>query len=385
MSFKSSKASMLPNAVLWALLLLIGTTATTSKTFAAEDSAVIAESNTPPVTNAFLGQLEPLQNARYISTPNNGHEDLIAAFNAAKKSIKIGIFGISDKLIADSLSAATKRGVAVTVICDKYCEASPSRLAITQQLRADGVEFYIASAGFNISHWKMFVIDESMVFVSTMNFITRHQQMRDMGIFLTNPSIVQEILAVFNADIENSKNATALTPMVTQPNLVWSPINSENKLVQLINSAKSSIEIWIENMGDVKLQEALKNAVQRHVKVRILTSVCGMGGPSVTAYANLSALALSGIMIQAVPFPASSAIPYIHAKTINVDHQTVFLGSENFSRNSLLFSRELGLIFNDPLIESQMANLYEADWKQSVLLPAIPPETCTALTPSTVL
>lgn len=332
---------------------------------------------------AFLTQLEPLEDAKYIVTPDGDHNELIAAFDSAKKSIQVGIFGISDVNIGNSLVAAQKRGVQVTVICDSYCDASPSRKAISDQLKAAGVAFYTASSGFNITHWKMFVIDEEYAFISTMNFITRFKQMRDMGVFVKNPSIIKEILSVYKADIENSKNKTSITPELRQPNLVWSPVNAEYKLTELINSAQSSIEIWIENLGNDKIQTALQQAAARQVKVRILTSMCGMGGAgSTTVYQNFKNLIAAGIQLQVMPFPANAEAPYIHAKTINVDHKNIYLGSENFSNNSLLSSRELGLIFNHPAIESQMSQIYESDWKHSVPLPETPPTKCVALTPS---
>lgn len=328
---------------------------------------------------SFLNDLEPLQNAKYVVTPDDGHEELISAFNSAKKSIYVGIFGISDKNIADGLSAAKKRGVSVTILCDKYCTSNPKRLAIIDQLRADGVDIYTTSTGFTISHWKSFVVDEKLAFISTMNFVSRFTEMRDMGVFVTNPSIVSEVLAVYKKDIENSKNQTAITPKLTQPNLVWSPINSEDKLVELINTADKTIDIWIENMGNRAVHEALGNAIDRKVKVRVLTSQCGMGMPPAAAHDVLKQLTAKGIQVQGVPFPATEAVPYIHAKTITVDNQIIFMGSENFSANSLLKARELGIIFKNDAIQKQMQNLFEKDWSNSAPFPETAPETCSAL------
>ena len=329
----------------------------------------------------FLKNLEPLQNSLFISTPNDNHSELLAAFDSAKVSIKVGIFGISGKHIADSLEAAQKRGVSVTIICDKYCVGNDKKAAIVAQLKAAGVTMYTATTAFTISHWKMFVIDDSKVFISTMNFISRFNQMRDMGVFVTNPSIVKEVLAVFNTDIENSKNQTALTPALSQPNLVWSPSNSEEKLVQLILSAKSTIEIWIENMGNQAIHQALKTAVQNGVRVRLMTSLCGLGMDPSFAFSHLNQLLGFGVNVQVMPFPASPEIPYVHAKVIVVDKKTTFLGSENFSMNSLLNARELGIIFKDTEIQTRINSLYESDWLQTVPVPANPPEKCEALQP----
>ncbi len=327
----------------------------------------------------LLSQLETLENSQFVSTPDQDHQPLIDAFNEAKTSIFVGIFGISDLNIANALSAAHKRGVNVVVICDKYCSNNPKRLEIYTKLKDDGIEIYTATTGFSISHWKMFVIDEKKAFISTMNFIVRTAQMRDVGVFFTNPNLIREIVAVFKSDVENAKNQTALTPPLTQPNLVWSPNNSETKLAELIASAEISIDIWIENLGEKVIHNALKNAITKGVKIRLLTSECGMGMPPQASFVNLKDLKDSKIDVHVMPFPATSEIPYIHAKTIDVDRKTIFLGSENFSPNSLLKARELGVIFRSTEIETKMNSLFQSDWNHSKELPETAPATCSPL------
>ncbi|MBY0553841.1 hypothetical protein K2P97_04875 [bacterium] len=328
----------------------------------------------------FLTQLEPLQQARLVVTPEDTHKPLHEAFASAKKSIKVGIFSISSKEMTEQLVKARQRGIAVTVICDSNCTKSPSKVVLIDQLKANGVEFYTATKGFSISHWKMFIIDEQLAYISTMNWVTREEQMRDLGVFVTNPSIIKEILEVYNQDIENAKNQTAITPALTQPNLVWSPINAEAKLISLINSAQSTIEIWIENMGNTNVHAALKAAIERKVKVRLLTSQCGLGMPPSAHHPILKQLESFGIDVRGAPYPATTEIPYIHAKTITVDHKTTFIGSENFSFNSLLKARELGIIFEDVSIKNRMTELFEKDWSTSTPIPAEAPKKCEALT-----
>lgn len=331
--------------------------------------------------SSFLKNLEPLQNAVYVSTPEQTHQPLYDAFANAKTSIKVGIFSISSKEITQKLCEAQKRGISVTVIEDASFQRSPGKQELVNQLKSAGINFMMASPGFSISHWKFFVIDDRLAYISTMNWVTRTDQMRDMGVFVTNPSIIAELLSVYNQDIINSKNSTAITPTLTQPNLVWSPINSEAKIVALINSAQTSIDIWIENMGETNVHDALKNAVNRKVKVRLLTSQCGLGMPASASFPILKTLSEAGIDVRGEPFPANEEIPYIHAKSITVDQKTVYLGSENFSLNSLLKARELGIIFEDAAIESRMHELYEKDWSKASTLPDTPPDHCSAMTP----
>lgn len=333
----------------------------------------------PRLSSLWLNQIIPLKDLDFVITPEQDHTKLLAAFKSARKNIKVGIFGISSVEIAEELISAVRRGVKVTVVCDKYCISTPKRQALFDQLKSSGVEMVLASSGFSITHWKMFVVDNSRAFISTMNFITRFNQMRDFGIFTSEKAIVAEVLRVFEQDIANSKDQGIKTPTLTSAHLIWSPNNSETKLIDMIDSAQSSIEIWIENMGNKNIHLALKEAVERKVKVRVLTSVCGLGMPAEQAFANLKELISYGVKVQAMPFPATTSLPYIHAKSINIDHQFIFLGSENFSYNSLLKARELGIVLKDPKIQKTMTDHYEKDWAKSIILPESAPETCDSL------
>lgn len=331
----------------------------------------------------WLTQLKSIDDLELVATPEQNHAPLFEAFAKAQKTIRIGIFGISSQEMADQIEKQVKRGIFVTIICDKYCTNNDKRKAIFEQLKKAGANIMVATKGFTISHWKMFVIDDSLAFISTMNFISRSNQMRDLGVFTADKSVITEIISVFDQDVKNSTNQTNITPELTSTNLVWSPNNSEAKLVDLINSADKTIEVWIENMGHVKIHEALQAAVKRRVKVRVLTSVCGLGMSGEAAYKNLNDLKKRGVIVKGTPYPATEGIPYIHAKTINIDHQAVFLGSENFSGNSINKARELGIVFKDVAVEQKMAALYEKDWAQAVDIPETAPEKCSPLTTNT--
>lgn len=338
-----------------------------------------------PFTSAYtpktewLNQLEKLDDLELISTPEEDHTKLYKAFDSAEKIIHIGIFGISSQKMADELIKQIHRGIDVIIICDTYCTSAPKRLSLYDQLSKAGAQVVIASSKFSITHWKMFVVDEKLAFISTMNFINLTNKMRDIGLFTTEKSVIKEILNVFYYDLENAKNQTQITPPLTQPNLVWSPVNSEQKLTDLINSADTSIEIWIENLGSIKIHEALQAASQRGVHVRVLTSICGMGMSGVPAHKNIQDLLSKGINVRGTSYPANSTSPYIHAKSINVDRKAVFIGSENYSNNSLNRARELGVVFIDEKIEAQLSSLFEKDWSFSIDIPEIPPEKCSAL------
>lgn len=371
---------------LWLLAGSLFLTSCHSGVFADSSDSTSAKTESQKKSRSLRGQwikdIKSMDNIDYVITPEEDHTKLVAAFKAAKTSIKVGIFGISSRIIATALKEQVQRGIKVTIICDNYCLQEGKRKEIFDELKSVGADMYISSSLFSIAHWKMFIVDDRRAFISTMNFITRANQMRDFGIFTDDSVIVQEIVKVFSQDIENSKAQTGITPEITSPHLVWSPVNSEDKLVDLINSAHSSIEIWIENLGNYNVHKALKAAALRKVDVRVLTSVCGMGMPHSQAYKNSKDLLTDGVNVKGMPYPANPDLPYVHAKSIHVDNKILFIGSENFSYNSLLKARELGIVLKSKKFQKVLGNYFEKDWSKSVTLPDIAPATCEPLTPT---
>jgi phosphatidylserine/phosphatidylglycerophosphate/cardiolipin synthase-like enzyme len=177
---------------------------------------------------------------------------------------------------------------------------------------------------------------------------------RDFLVIDTNRADVAAITAVFDADFAHR----AVSPG-DGADLVWSPTDSQDKLLALINGATSSLRIYSEEMGDTTVENALVKAAKRGVDVQ----VCGENedGEYDSAYAKL---ARAGIHIS---YYSSSTGFYIHGKVIEADygtgHARMFVGSENFSRTSLDDNRELGLIVSDHAALSAMARTFAADFR----------------------
>jgi phosphatidylserine/phosphatidylglycerophosphate/cardiolipin synthase-like enzyme len=104
---------------------------------------------------------------------------------------------------------------------------------------------------------------------------------------------------------------------------VWSPTDSQSHLLALINGAQHSLDIEEEEFSDTAI---------------------------VVSYSDPNGF-------------------YIHAKAIVADYGTstakVFLGSENFSDNSLNDNRELGLIISDPAVLGGVESTFNADFGQT--------------------
>ena len=103
---------------------------------------------------------------------------------------------------------------------------------------------------------------------------------------------------------------------------------------------------------------AKAQAAQRGVRVRVVMTYQTAWRAALTH--------LAGCRAQVRTYPASAAL-YIHAKLISVDGRTVFIGSQNLSRQSLTYNRELGIITKSPLIAASTGQTFSRDFTAAQL------------------
>jgi cardiolipin synthase A/B len=330
----------------------------------------------------WLNNLRSLENAEMVKTPDDGDSPLTESFNKAQKSIKIVIFHISNPNVVSSLVDAKKRGVDVTLIVDAVQYRGTNNLKVLDQMTTAGINVVRASKGFSISHEKTFLIDDKLLFISTMNMVTTFASTRDFGIFMTNKELIIEWLSVFNADLKNAIDQTKNTPKLSEANLIWSPINSQEKLANMIDSAESEIELMVENLGDASVQASLGNAIKRGVKVKIITPECVFGSEPARNDKFIKFLTDLGAEAKLMSPNKNEGRPYIHAKTLNIDHEVAYLGSENYSINSLNYARELGIIFNESHFISEMSSTFNDDWQKAEPFENFKTDHCKATSPN---
>jgi phosphatidylserine/phosphatidylglycerophosphate/cardiolipin synthase-like enzyme len=287
-----------------------------------------------------------------ITEPGAGFSPVYRLINDARHSIDLTMYEFADTRAEAELAAAARRGVAVRVILDQR-EQSENRAAY-RYLTGHRVKVAWSSSRFTYTHQKTLVTDDSTAIIMTANLTsTYYPTSRDFLVVDKARADVSAVVAVFNADFRH----VAITPGAGQ-DLVWSPTNSQARLLALINGARKSLRIYSEEMGDSTVIDALISAARRGVNVQI----CGenSGGEYDSAFTRL---ARAGVHISYFSSPSGF---YIHGKVIEADYGTgdarVFIGSENFSSTSLNRNRELGLITSEPAILTAIASTFAADF-----------------------
>jgi len=285
--------------------------------------------------------------------PSGGFSPVYGLISKARHSINVTMYEFSDTTAEQDLAAAARRGVRVRVILDHRAKGVNSHAY--SYFRSHGVTVTWSSSDYRYTHQKTVSADGSTAIIMTANLTSKYYATsRDFLVMDTDRADVAAIARVFDADF--TKHSVHPSD---GSDLVWSPTDSQDQLIGLINGARKSLRIYSEEMGDATVETALIAAAKRGVDVQ----VCGENedGEYDDDFAGLHR---GGVRIS---YYSSSKGFYIHGKVVEADYGTsrarVFIGSENFSNTSLNQNRELGLITSNHATMSAIASTFAADFR----------------------
>ena len=342
----------------------------------AASDATTSESDIHQAASCTDSACSPVIIASFETPSSAGLGPVIDAINGAHTSIQMVMFHLTVQSVADALISAAKRGVNVELIIDQGNWFQHTTSALKSQLAEGGVHVTPSSTAFRITHEKSFVVDGATAYVMSLNLTSPYVSTRDYAVVTKDPGIVKDFETLFEADLENAKNGTKTTPALASPYLAVSPINSQSRLADLVNSAKSTIIASSENLGDPSIQAAMVAAAARGVNVRVLAPQCDQNVVPTYDLPFLAQLGSKGVIARALPGPATASLPYEHAKMIVVDDTRAYIGSINLSTASTTDARELGILFADPGAVAMISEAFESDWAQGVTPPTAASVTC---------
>ncbi|MDR3519729.1 MAG: phospholipase D-like domain-containing protein [Candidatus Pacebacteria bacterium] len=129
-------------------------------------------------------------------------ENMLVIINSAKKELDIYNEEMEDSVITDALMNAARRGVAVNIVMTYQ---SAAKLAFGQ-LKNAGVSLHLFHGEKFYIHAKMIIADDTNAFLGSENFsYTSLNKNRELGIFLSDPIIINSLVKTFYADFNNAK------------------------------------------------------------------------------------------------------------------------------------------------------------------------------------
>ena len=243
-------------------------------------------------------------------SPDNSYKVLVDVIRSANYTIFIEIYSMSHPFLAKELNDAINRGVKVTVIFEQhhvsYFENRYTEWAAYNLTIAGASVYWANDTEFHYTHSKFMIIDNTTVVIESANWaktgipVDPSYGNREWGIVIRNEDLAQEFLELFINDL------TVAEPYVLEEEPEWhpstsvnsgsyphpfetfhyvgnisvkavfSPDNSEESIIELLNSANESIYVqqnyiylyWGSEINP--FVEALVNASNRGVTVKVI-------------------------------------------------------------------------------------------------------------------
>lgn len=271
----------------------------------------------------------------FTSPPITSLDRIIETLRSAKNRIWLEVYMLSEKRIIAALAEAQTRGVDVRIILEPNPYGNPyiNKKAFTTLENKKIAVSWADGSRFNFTHAKFFVIDDSYLIMTANMTHSAFATNREFYIEGHDSKILETLSRIFESDM-------AHTPIeITHPNLIISPIDARTKLVTLLESAKKSILLYAEVFDDEALKQILIRKAQENIPVTIILT-------------NPKKIAANQAFIDSLsPFGIrffTPKKPIIHAKAAIIDSSVAYVGSINFTKNSLENNREVGVLFKNP-------------------------------------
>lgn len=325
----------------------------------------------PPALVAAEGQsLEAKRSTgKYdlIVLPQEGVSPILKAIQGARESVTLEMYLFTNydtsAQLVNALIARAKAGVDVRVIIEahpytpgKADEPLPPNLNqdAIKALIGGGVRVKRSSPKFRYTHSKFMVIDSKVAYFMTLNFTnSAFSTNREYALADSEPTDVAEAARIFESDWQEE----VFVPR--DPDLVVSPHNSRQRLLELISSAKRSVTIQCEYLTDPQVVKLLGEKARSGVEVTLMIAYHEKD-PKTGYDPNGEAKVLyDQAGLKRYVFSRSIKM---HAKAILVDGTRAFLGSENLTANSLDNNREVGLLLDDKAVVSELLKVTQKDW-----------------------
>ncbi len=301
--------------------------------------------------------------------PQAGKAPVLHALDDAHHDVRMAFYSITDPEVIQKIKDTVARGVTVRLMLENNpYGGSSTNIDVGLDLQKAGVQLKWAPRAFRYLHEKIIIVDGRVLYVMTHNLTTSAMTAnREYGVRVDAPHLVREAARVYDADWNRE-------PIdLTRSYLIWAPDNSRERFARLFTSARHSIWLEEQNCQDPQIVHLLSEAARRGVDVRLIST------PRWHIEQDYDEPGREQLR-QAGGHVRYILDPYIHAKVFIIDGTLGFVGSQNFTTNSLDNNREVGVLFDDPQAVAQMVDQFLADWEKGTVEPfpkaqmPIPPE-----------
>jgi phosphatidylserine/phosphatidylglycerophosphate/cardiolipin synthase-like enzyme len=312
------------------------------------------DSGRDPVADLDGGVIPTSTNVTIQVQPSDFGAQIEAAIRAAKTSVHMTMYLLTDTSIIDALGDLKDAGKDVKVVLNKtFPPNGGDNTTAFSKLQQRGVSVVYAPAVYTFTHAKTVVIDSSKVLIMTMNLTqTSAKENREYIATDSDPADVADCERLFAADFAGGA-VNVNGKLVVSPKSA-TPVDPRSRLKALIDSAKTTLDVEVQSLSDDVLTDAIILAHNDKVEVRVVLSGANEATPG--QQDSITKMKAAGVPVRMV------VTPYIHAKAIVVDGTRVFVGSHNFTPTALFQNREVGVVTDAPAEAAKVREVIAKDF-----------------------
>jgi phosphatidylserine/phosphatidylglycerophosphate/cardiolipin synthase-like enzyme len=132
----------------------------------------------------------------------------------------------------------------------------------------------------------------------------------------------------------------------------------DKKLIEVIDSAKSTLDIAIYSLTKPEIVKAIENAKQRGVNVRIITD-------HQEASTKAQSQALKMLREKGIPIKENTHKGLMHLKVTIADKSTVTTGSYNYTNAASTYNDEVLVVIHDANMAKAWDDQFERMWNDT--------------------
>jgi phosphatidylserine/phosphatidylglycerophosphate/cardiolipin synthase-like enzyme len=126
-------------------------------------------------------------------------------------------------------------------------------------------------------------------------------------------------------------------------------------LINLYNSANNTIDVAIYSITNMKIVEALENAKQRGIKIRII-------GDRIESKDKYMSVALARLSAQGIPVLINSHAGLMHLKVSIIDKSFATTGSYNYTLSASQTNDEMFMVCTEPMFINLCQEQFDRMW-----------------------
>lgn len=305
------------------------------------------EQKAKPETFSPTENFSQIQNVTWklFISPTDTHF-ILDIFGSAKNNLSLETYEFTEKRIRSLFKQLLEKNVNIKLIMeDKKYQQFKNTFKEIQNLFSWYTNFQIKNdkqMKTTYVHAKFALIDSGFL-IQTAN-LTHSSFATNREYFFSSQhtGVYQSLATIFEKDWKGE----SINYSDIHPNLLVCPLNCRTILEHLITSAKRSILIQNQYIEDPRLLWLLGDKVKTLGTWNIHIQL-----PDTDTNKERQHQLWKDIVTLIKK-------PYIHAKMMLIDNQILYLGSINFSANSMDNNRELGILLTDPWIIQQFVTIF---------------------------